>query len=231
MIASLGGFRRVIIGVARLLREPTMPCQLCDPNGCLLVVTTTASMIAFSEGFSFFRLCRPPTSMIHMACLSRVLLIASYPQLLPVLFSLHQRGSYYGGPSQNAHLDHKPWRKKYIRGCSNSHEDNLRDSLYFGKAFGLGSGGAGCVSYDLDLATWSTLIREQLVWFACHSIGIRPVDIEERTETHFIKIFFVWLSANMNILSCVCLPYSTALVTPGPTIWFFVDSPRERWAQ
>jgi hypothetical protein len=85
-------------------------------------------------------------------------------------------------------------------------------------------------AYDLGLTTWSTLIRERLGSFACHSIGIRPVDIEERTETHFIKIFFVWLSANMNILSCVCPPYSNT-VTPGPTIWLFVDSPRERWAQ
>jgi hypothetical protein len=39
----------------------------------------------------------------------------------------------------------------------------------------------------------------------CQLIGIRPVDVEDRTETHFIKIFFVWLSANMNILPCVCL--------------------------
>ena len=35
-------------------------------------------------------------------------------------------------------------------------------------------------------------------------IGIHPVAIEDRTETHFIKIFFIWLSANTNILSCVC---------------------------
>ena len=33
--------------------------------------------------------------------------------------------------------------------------------------------------------------------------GISPVPAEERTETRFIKIFFIWLSANANILSCV----------------------------
>ena len=33
--------------------------------------------------------------------------------------------------------------------------------------------------------------------------GISPVPIAERTETRFIKIFFIWLSANANILSCV----------------------------
>ena len=31
--------------------------------------------------------------------------------------------------------------------------------------------------------------------------GISPVPVEERTETRFIKIFFIWLSANANILS------------------------------
>ncbi|KAF8480312.1 NCS cytosine-purine permease, partial [Russula ochroleuca] len=31
--------------------------------------------------------------------------------------------------------------------------------------------------------------------------GIHPVAIEDRTETHFIKIFFIWFSANTNILS------------------------------
>ena len=59
------------------------------------------------------------------------------------------------------------------------------------------------IVYDVDLAT--ALIGERLVCLPLHSTGIRPVNIEERTETHFIKIFFVWLSANMNILSCVRL--------------------------
>ena len=35
--------------------------------------------------------------------------------------------------------------------------------------------------------------------------GISPVPAKERTETRFIKIFFIWLSANTNILSCVAL--------------------------
>jgi len=30
--------------------------------------------------------------------------------------------------------------------------------------------------------------------------GSQPVAVEDRTETHFIKIFFIWLSANTNIL-------------------------------
>ena len=34
-----------------------------------------------------------------------------------------------------------------------------------------------------------------------HLIGIRPVDVIDRTETNFIKIFFIWFSANMNLLS------------------------------
>jgi hypothetical protein len=45
----------------------TMPVVRSDPNGRLLVVTTTGSMLVFSEGFSFFKLCRPPTSIINMA--------------------------------------------------------------------------------------------------------------------------------------------------------------------
>jgi hypothetical protein len=53
------------------------------------------------------------------------------------------------------------------------------------------------------------LIRERCAGYcelyscACHLIGIHPVAVEDRTETHFIKIFFIWMSANMNILSCV----------------------------
>jgi hypothetical protein len=90
----LGGFRRVVIGVVRLLREPTIPCQMCDP--CTIVVTTTASMFAFSEDLSFFRLSRPPTSIINMAFSSwgpgpfdRLL----PPPFLLALLSLHQHGS------------------------------------------------------------------------------------------------------------------------------------------
>lgn len=55
------------------------------------------------------------------------------------------------------------------------------------------------------------LIRERCAEYcephsrACHLIGIHPVAVEDRTETHFIKIFFIWMSANMNILSCVFL--------------------------
>src|SRR6266849_178261 len=45
-----------------------------------------------------------------------------------------------------------------------------------------------------------------MVYFVCpcYSIGIRPVAVEDRTEMHFIKIFFLWLSATTNMSSCVC---------------------------
>ncbi|KAI0284674.1 permease for cytosine/purines, uracil, thiamine, allantoin-domain-containing protein [Russula aff. rugulosa BPL654] len=40
-----------------------------------------------------------------------------------------------------------------------------------------------------------------MIYFACHLIGIRPVAVEDRTETHFIKIFFLWLSGTLNMSS------------------------------
>lgn len=55
--------------------------------------------------------------------------------------------------------------------------------------------------------------------------GIHPVAEEDRTETHFIKIFFIWLSANMNILSCVYRSPSLAMMTYCSC----VDSRRARW--
>lgn len=57
-------------------------------------------------------------------------------------------------------------------------------------------------------------------------IGIHPVAVEDRTETHFIKIFFIWMSANMNILSCVFLFLNCVR---EPTLYFgsFVDLHRE----
>jgi hypothetical protein len=54
-----------------------------------------------------------------------------------------------------------------------------------------------------------------------HLIGIRPVPIKEKTETRFMKIFFIWLSANTNILSYVyhfadlcCQPNSVICLSP-----------------
>ncbi len=41
-------------------------------------------------------------------CLSGVLLIAFYRQLLAALFSLLQHGSQYEGPGQFARFDHEP---------------------------------------------------------------------------------------------------------------------------
>ena len=35
------------------------------------------------------------------------------------------------------------------------------------------------------------------------SEGITPVAERDRVDTHYSKIFFIWLSANFNILSCV----------------------------
>jgi len=62
----------------------------------------------------------------------------------------------------------------------------------------------------------------RMVCFTCYSIGIRPVAIEDRTETHFIKIFFLWFSGNMNILSCVCFYYYLNCARKlWPTLWFF----------
>lgn len=41
------------------------------------------------------------------------------------------------------------------------------------------------------------LLQGAELWYE----GIHPVPVEARTETHFSKIFFIWMSANVNILS------------------------------
>ena len=60
--------------------------------------------------------------------------------------------------------------------------------------------------------TWSSLPNQRAQCiislvepdsYNVHILGIRPVAVIDRTETHFIKIFFIWFSANTNILSCV----------------------------
>ncbi|KAI0289623.1 hypothetical protein BC826DRAFT_970819 [Russula brevipes] len=56
-------------------------------------------------------------------------------------------------------------------------------------------------SFSKALSSWGVEMR-----------GIHPVAEEDRTERHFIKIFFIWLSANMNILS-----FSTG--TLGPVVF------------
>jgi hypothetical protein len=64
----------------------------------------------------------------------------------------------------------------------------------------------------------------------CHLIGIHPVGVEDRTETHFVKIFFVWLSANMNILPCVFSFNGSR--QPGPMILPpFIVLRRDRWVR
>jgi len=61
-----------------------------------------------------------------------------------------------------------------------------------------------------------------------HLLGIHPVAVIDRTETHFIKIFFIWLSANTNILSCVWrLPELNSHTKPRYPMT--VDSPRVLW--
>lgn len=55
------------------------------------------------------------------------------------------------------------------------------------------------------LTSETMLIRERFDSAFLHLIGIHPVAVEDRTETQFIKIFFIWLSASTNILTCVCL--------------------------
>jgi hypothetical protein len=77
-------------------------------------------------------------------------------------------------------------------------------------ALGVEERGAYCISTS---ETWSMLIRERFDSSACHLIGIHPVAVEDRTETQFIKIFFIWLSANTNILTCVCLFLFVPLIT------------------
>jgi hypothetical protein len=56
------------------------------------------------------------------------------------------------------------------------------------------------------------------------NLGILPVDVEDRTETHFIKIFFIWFSANTNILSCVCsFPFPSASIMVGRRTQFYLQ--------
>ncbi|KAI9510186.1 permease for cytosine/purines, uracil, thiamine, allantoin-domain-containing protein [Russula earlei] len=44
-------------------------------------------------------------------------------------------------------------------------------------------------------------LAEKLLTWGVEARGILPVAVKDRTETHFIKLFFVWFSANTNILS------------------------------
>ncbi|KAH9974795.1 cytosine-purine permease [Lactifluus volemus] len=52
------------------------------------------------------------------------------------------------------------------------------------------------------------LLKKLLTW-GVELRGIHPVAVQDRTETHFNKIFFIWLSANTNILS-----FSTGTLGP-----------------
>ena len=68
------------------------------------------------------------------------------------------------------------------------------------------------LSLSRRLLTWGVELRglsqisnsrRSLADLLVHATGIHPVAIEDRKETQFNKIFFIWLSANTNILSCV----------------------------
>ncbi|KAI0289622.1 cytosine-purine permease [Russula brevipes] len=47
-------------------------------------------------------------------------------------------------------------------------------------------------------------LSKKILTLGVEARGILPVAEEDRTESHFIKIFFLWLSANTNILSFSC---------------------------
>ncbi|KAI0284669.1 NCS cytosine-purine permease [Russula aff. rugulosa BPL654] len=59
-------------------------------------------------------------------------------------------------------------------------------------------------------ARLSERITKRLEAWSVESRGIQPVAVEDRTDTRFIKLFFLWFSANMSIVT-----FSTG--THGPT--------------
>ncbi|KAF8480308.1 permease for cytosine/purines, uracil, thiamine, allantoin-domain-containing protein [Russula ochroleuca] len=56
-------------------------------------------------------------------------------------------------------------------------------------------------TWATSAANWTRFFSKKLSAWGVEERGIRPVAVEDRAETHLIKIFFVWLSANTNILS------------------------------
>lgn len=56
---------------------------------------------------------------------------------------------------------------------------------------------------------WLMVLKEQL---DVESRGIVPTPPEERTDTAYQKIFFIWLSANCNILSCVSMSFPVCII-------------------
>ena len=76
------------------------------------------------------------------------------------------------------------------------------------------------LSLSRRLLTWGVELRglsqisnsrRSSAYLLVHTSGIHPVAIEDRKETQFNKIFFIWLSANTNILSCVVPFFCTHL--------------------
>ncbi|KAH9174764.1 NCS cytosine-purine permease [Lactarius sanguifluus] len=56
-------------------------------------------------------------------------------------------------------------------------------------------------------ATWNSDEKHQdndSADLTVRATGIHPVTVEDKKETQSNKIFFIWLSANTNILSCLC---------------------------
>jgi purine-cytosine permease-like protein len=43
----------------------------------------------------------------------------------------------------------------------------------------------------------------RVAWILFAIVGIQPVAVEDRTDTRFIKLFFLWFSANISIVTCV----------------------------
>ena len=67
-------------------------------------------------------------------------------------------------------------------------------------------------------------------WFTLSvTRGIHSVAVDDRTETHFIKIFIVLFSATEDMALCVCFLFTfIALVLNWGGLHFgtFIDSPR-----
>lgn len=59
------------------------------------------------------------------------------------------------------------------------------------------------------------MVLQSLRRASTHTVraGILPVAPEDRTDRHYSKVFFVFFSANFNILSCVFIGYMRLCLT------------------
>ncbi|KAI0319137.1 cytosine-purine permease [Amylostereum chailletii] len=67
----------------------------------------------------------------------------------------------------------------------------------------------GFVSFSESQGSKSPLVKRLLKWGRVEERGIHPVAVGDRTEEQFNKIFFIFMSANLNILS-----FSTGTLGP-----------------